>query len=90
LAAAVGMSILWDCPDPAGFEAQLAMLPQADIDLLGQVLAQSKAGDDPHDIAVAYERKATIDQLLRAREWVRQMPDHLRFWLRSFVEANDE
>jgi hypothetical protein len=85
MAGAAGDNILeaFGCPDPEGFQEELMKLPQADIDLLCQVLAHSKSSDHPYDIAVAYEKKATIHQLLRAKALVRQMPDRYRSWLRG-------
>jgi hypothetical protein len=94
MAAAAGDSLLerTGCPDPIGLQVEMAKLPQSDIDLLATVLAQAKATDDPEDIALAFERRATIDQLLRAKAWARQLPDELRQWLVSFTfaRANDE
>ena len=87
VAAAAGESFLeqHDCPDPEGFQEELAKLPQEDIDLLGRVLGQLKAGDDPVDAVMKYERKATIHQVMRAKALVRQMPEEYRNWLFSFM-----
>ena len=91
LAGAAGDALLerTDCPDQAGFEEELAMLPQADRDVLARVLLALKPDDDPNDVALKYEDKASIPQTLRAQALVRRMPAHMREWLNSFVEREE-
>jgi len=85
MAGSIGQGIFEQhgCPDPVGFENELKKLPQQDLDLLDSILKRAKAGDDHVDVLLAYERKATIPQLLRAREWFRQMPATFQEWFRE-------
>lgn len=86
-AVVVGEGFLESCPDPEGFNDELGKLPREDLDLLASIIANHlRPGDNPYDVAVKYEHKASIPQILRARAWYQQLPAHLQRWLLDFRE----
>ena len=74
------MLIEYGCPDPVGFEAELAKLSMGVCDHIGRAVFLC---GHPLDVALKAEGKYTLEQTVEAKEWWAQLPPPFKAWLRS-------